>query len=83
MRIALPQTQSSCSAQCQPAALASNLSTAPFSISSVMQALSLLRSRRALAALSDEQLADVGLSASEARREASRPIWDAPASWKS
>jgi uncharacterized protein YjiS (DUF1127 family) len=34
------------------------------------------RSRRALSALSDEQLKDIGLSRSDAFREASRPFWD-------
>ena len=34
------------------------------------------RSRRALSALSDEQLKDIGLSRSSAFREASRPFWD-------
>lgn len=33
------------------------------------------RSRRALSALSDEQLKDIGLSRSDAFREASRPFW--------
>jgi uncharacterized protein YjiS (DUF1127 family) len=83
MRNVLSQSQSQCSAQCQPSVLAQNLSTPRFSLGSVVQALSLLRSRQALAALSEEQLNDVGITASEARVEAARPIWDAPASWKS
>jgi uncharacterized protein YjiS (DUF1127 family) len=33
-------------------------------------------SRRALSALSDAQLKDIGLSRSDAFREASRPFWD-------
>ncbi|WP_169736154.1 DUF1127 domain-containing protein [Sulfitobacter donghicola] len=49
---------------------------------SLNSALALWRSRRALASLSQEQLRDVGLCANEAHVEASRPIWDAPASWK-
>ncbi len=49
---------------------------------SLIAALALWRSRRALAALTDEQLRDVGLTDKEAQIEATRPIWDAPASWK-
>ena len=43
----------------------------------------LRRSRRALAALTEEQLRDAGISHAEAEKEAARPVWDAPASWKS
>lgn len=34
------------------------------------------RQRRALAALDDDRLADLGLSRAEAAREAARPFWD-------
>ena len=34
------------------------------------------RSRRALSALNDELLKDIGLSRSQALRESSRPFWD-------
>ena len=34
------------------------------------------RSRRALSALNDQQLKDIGLSRSDAFRECSRPFWD-------
>jgi uncharacterized protein YjiS (DUF1127 family) len=34
------------------------------------------RSRRALSALSDDQLKDIGLSRSDAFREGQRPFWD-------
>jgi uncharacterized protein YjiS (DUF1127 family) len=34
------------------------------------------RQRRALASLDADALADIGLSAAEARREAARPFWD-------
>lgn len=44
--------------------------------------IALWRSRRALEALSDAQLRDVGISRARARTEAARPAWDAPASWK-
>ncbi|WP_438748117.1 DUF1127 domain-containing protein [Pararhizobium sp. O133] len=33
-------------------------------------------SRLALAELTDDQLADIGIRAAEARREAARPFWD-------
>ncbi len=38
-------------------------------------------SRRALARLTATQLKDVGLSRSDAEKEARRPIWDAPEHW--
>lgn len=49
---------------------------------SLHSAIALWRSRRALTALSDEQLSDVGIGHADAQAEAERPIWDAPASWK-
>jgi uncharacterized protein YjiS (DUF1127 family) len=49
---------------------------------SLRRALALGRSRRALAYLSPEQLDDIDVTRAEACREAARPIWDAPASWK-
>jgi uncharacterized protein YjiS (DUF1127 family) len=49
---------------------------------SLWAAIALWRSRRALGALSDEQLNDVGLGRADAQSEAARPIWDAPAAWK-
>ena len=39
------------------------------------------RQRRALARLDDRMLADIGVSTDEAKREAARPIWDAPSNW--
>ena len=45
------------------------------------RAFGLWSSRRALARLTAAQLEDVGLSASDARREARRPVWDVPANW--
>lgn len=41
----------------------------------------LSRSRGALARLTAEQLADIGLPPEVAAFEAERPIWDAPAHW--
>jgi uncharacterized protein YjiS (DUF1127 family) len=40
------------------------------------------RSRRALAALDDEALNDIGLSRQDAKAEAGRPFWDVPATWR-
>lgn len=39
-------------------------------------------SRRALARLDRATLADLGLSPEDAAREAARPLWDVPASWR-
>ena len=44
-------------------------------------ALDLRRSRQALADLDDHLLRDIGLTRDEAREEAERPVWDAPATW--
>ena len=43
--------------------------------------LGLARQRRALAALDDRALADIGLTRDAAESEARRPFWDAPESW--
>ncbi|MCE8009348.1 DUF1127 domain-containing protein [Aestuariivita sp.] len=40
------------------------------------------RSRQQLKVLDDRALADIGLTRSEAQAEASRPIWDVPATWR-
>ena len=48
----------------------------------VMRALGLAKQRRDLAALAPHQLQDIGLSAEQARIEAARPLWDAPAHWR-
>lgn len=39
------------------------------------------RQRRALAALPQDRLDDLGLTLDEARREAARPFWDVPQHW--
>jgi uncharacterized protein YjiS (DUF1127 family) len=44
--------------------------------------LSLWRSRRALAQLDARALEDIGVTAKEAHDEATRPVWDVPATWK-
>lgn len=41
--------------------------------------LTVARERRALARLTDRELADIGLDAAAARAEAGRPFWDLPA----
>ncbi|EYD76497.1 hypothetical protein Rumeso_01918 [Rubellimicrobium mesophilum DSM 19309] len=43
--------------------------------------MSLGRSRRRLGELEDHLLRDIGLTAAEARREAEKPVWNAPAHW--
>ncbi|WP_298261382.1 DUF1127 domain-containing protein [uncultured Litoreibacter sp.] len=48
----------------------------------VMGYIDLYRQRRALAALDDTRLADIGLNRAEAEAEAARPVWDAPSYWK-
>ncbi|MEM6309689.1 MAG: DUF1127 domain-containing protein [Pseudomonadota bacterium] len=45
-------------------------------------ALAVGRSRRALSKLTDDQLADIGVSRKIAEAEASRPAWDAPDNWR-
>ncbi|WP_324754380.1 DUF1127 domain-containing protein [Roseovarius sp. Pro17] len=44
--------------------------------------IALYRSRRALAGLDADALADVGLTAAEARIEARRSFWDMPRAWR-
>lgn len=60
---------------------ASSLSRSFSLIGATFSLLALSRSRQALADLDDRALEDVGLTAAQARREATRPIWDVPASW--
>lgn len=43
--------------------------------------VALHRQRRQLAQLDDRALRDIGLTREEARSEAARPVWDAPAHW--
>ncbi|MFL4472039.1 DUF1127 domain-containing protein [Tateyamaria armeniaca] len=49
---------------------------------SLMTMLSVWRSRRALAQLDAHALEDIGISAKRAQAEASKPIWDVPATWR-
>ncbi len=47
-------------------------------VSRVAKALAIRRERRALLALDDRMLSDVGLSRTDAYREAHRPLFDLP-----
>jgi uncharacterized protein YjiS (DUF1127 family) len=42
----------------------------------------LARQRRALGRLDSHLLKDIGLDPEQARREAHRPVWDAPSHWR-
>ncbi|MEM1232975.1 MAG: DUF1127 domain-containing protein [Pseudomonadota bacterium] len=48
----------------------------------ILHWLHVARTRRALARLDADQLADVGLSASQAKAETERSLWDAPSTWR-
>ncbi|WP_172292619.1 DUF1127 domain-containing protein [Pseudoruegeria sp. HB172150] len=47
----------------------------------ILAALAVQRQRTQLGQLDDHMLHDIGLSREDADREASRPVWDAPAHW--
>ncbi|MEO9685371.1 MAG: DUF1127 domain-containing protein [Tateyamaria sp.] len=49
---------------------------------SLLTALSVWRSRRALARLDAHALNDIGISAKRAAQEAAKPIWDVPTTWR-
>ena len=51
------------------------------SVNTLWSALTLMKSRRALAALTPAQLQDLGLTEKQAEQEAKRPFWDAPEWW--
>lgn len=48
----------------------------------LMDLFGLRRQRQQLAAMTPEQLADIGISAEQAEAEATRPIWDLPSNWR-
>ena len=50
-------------------------------LGSILSLAALWRSRRALAALDPARLDDLGISASDAAREAARAPWDVPSHW--
>lgn len=47
------------------------------------RATALVRQRRSLGRLDAHELRDIGVTAAQARTEAARPVWDAPAHWRS
>ena len=50
-------------------------------IATTFSLLALSRSRAALSQLDAAALEDIGVTQADARREASRPIWDVPCNW--
>jgi len=64
------------------AALAPAPSKAPGLLRRLRTAVALTRQRRALAALDDAMLRDIGLTRGQALTEAARPFWDAPRHWR-
>lgn len=44
--------------------------------------LDVWRSRRALARLDADRLDDIGLTPDRAAKEATKPVWDVPATWR-
>ncbi len=56
--------------------------TSPKARFSLMRALDVWRSRRALARLDSAALEDIGIDRARAVREAAKPIWDVPATWR-
>lgn len=65
------------------AALCSNTKQPTGLLARLHSIVMVTRTRRALAKLEPHELADIGLSAAQAQREAKRSIWDAPQSWNS
>ncbi|MCA0042942.1 DUF1127 domain-containing protein [Celeribacter litoreus] len=61
--------------------LRSGARRAPSLFSRFLNSLELRRQRKALAALDDALLEDIGLTREDAIREAQRPSWDAPCHW--
>ncbi len=66
----------STAAACIPAA------RRPLRTRGLMELFGLWRQRRCLASLDDHLLRDIGLTRDAALREARRPLWDAPQSWR-
>lgn len=52
------------------------------SSTSLRQLYTVWRSRRALAALDEAALNDIGVSFRDAQTEANRPFWDVPQTWR-
>ncbi len=53
-----------------------------WSLGRFLRRRTVLRSRRALLLLDEHLLRDIGLTAAQARAEATRTDWDAPAHWR-
>ena len=51
-------------------------------LSRLGQQVTHVRQRRRLRDLSDHILDDIGISREAAEREASRPVWDVPRTWR-
>lgn len=49
---------------------------------SLTRLLDLWRSRQALAKLDAAGLEDIGITARDAQKEATKPLWDVPANWQ-
>ena len=62
--------------------LCSSYASSPRSATSLRHLCNVWRSRRALATLDDAALEDVGITRHDATREAARPFWDAPNTWR-
>lgn len=54
----------------------------PRLVMGLLQRFSLRRSRRRLSELDDHLLRDVGITRTQAKTEAARPLWDAPDRWR-
>ncbi|MEM6759954.1 MAG: DUF1127 domain-containing protein [Pseudomonadota bacterium] len=63
-------------------ARAAGRTTQPRRRFSLHTALTVWRTRRALARLDAAQLADIGVTPRAARREATKSIWDVPTTWR-
>ena len=48
-------------------------------IEAVMTGIRVMRERARLSRMTEEELADIGLTIEQANKEVSRPIWDLPA----
>ncbi|MEM7088969.1 MAG: DUF1127 domain-containing protein [Pseudomonadota bacterium] len=48
----------------------------------IIRAMSVSRQRRHLARLDDRALEDIGLTRTQAKTEAQRPVWDSPEFWE-
>ncbi len=57
-------------------------SSRPGLLTRLAAALAVARHRRRLKDLSDHILDDIGITRDAADREASRPVWDVPKSWR-